>query len=1055
MKPYETAVKNPVGTSLIFIGLVLIGLIFYFQLPIDLLPDIEMNVISVMTYYPGAGADDVETNVTRPLEDILNSTENLKHIISRSRDGVSVIILQFEYGTNTDNAMNDVRDKLELSSQLLPDGSTDPMLLKFSADMMPVMTLSATAEESTEAMYKILDDQIVNPLNRIPGVGTVSIGGAPQREIQVNVTPQKLEAYHLSLEQIAQVIAAENVNIPAGNFDIGTQTYMLRLEGEMAESRDLNFLIVGNNRGKPIYLRDVATVNDTVKSRVLENYTNGRRSASIVVQKQTGANSVAIAKAVKERLPQLQKNLPPDIQIEVVTDTSDYIRVAINSLLETILLALIIVGAVVLFFLGRWRATIIILTTIPISLIGSFIYLYITGNTINIISLSSLSIAIGMVVDDAIVVLENITTHLERGSRPRQAAVYGTEEVSLSIVASTLTIVAVFLPMTMTTGLVGILFEQLGWMVTIIISLSLIIAMTLTPMMSSYMLRATKDMNKNKFDLWYSHKILPLLDNLDKNYAKLVNWAARKRWRTVGIIATIFIGGVIICALTLKTEFLPSSDNNQIGMTIEMPTGTRVEIAREEGLKIQKMLSEKYPEIQIISFSVGQADEDNLIGSMMDNGTHLMSYTLRMVDAADRKRTIYEIADEIRGDLSQMPELYRYEVQPGGGMAAMGGSYVDVDIYGHSLATTDRIAAELQAKLSEIEGLRDVTISRKDYRTEYQVEFDREKLALNGLTMSAAAGAIRNRINGLVMSQYREEGDEYDIRIRYDEKYRQSLEDIENILIYTPTGAGVRVRDLGTVTESESLPQIDRKNRQRIVTVEASIYRRALNEVVEDVQQAINTTQIPPEIGVDITGSLEDQQESFGDLTVLLVVAILLVYIVMASQFESLTYPFIIILSVPFAFIGSLLLMSITQVKLGIMSFIGLIMLVGMVVKNGIVLIDYINLNRERGMSIITAVVHGGRSRLRPVLMTALTTILGMVPLAIGTGQGSEIWRPLGVAVVGGMTFSTIVTLVLVPALYSIFGSYGVVRKRRKHREKLIKQANGNNNAKSDSNTTI
>jgi HAE1 family hydrophobic/amphiphilic exporter-1 len=1055
MKPYETAVKNPVGTSLIFIGLVLIGLIFYFQLPIDLLPDIEMNVISVMTYYPGAGADDVETNVTRPLEDILNSTENLKHIISRSRDGVSVIILQFEYGTNTDNAMNDVRDKLELSSQLLPDGSTDPMLLKFSADMMPVMTLSATAEESTEAMYKILDDQIVNPLNRIPGVGTVSIGGAPQREIQVNVTPQKLEAYHLSLEQIAQVIAAENVNIPAGNFDIGTQTYMLRLEGEMAESRDLNFLIVGNNRGKPIYLRDVATVNDTVKSRVLENYTNGRRSASIVVQKQTGANSVAIAKAVKERLPQLQKNLPPDIQIEVVTDTSDYIRVAINSLLETILLALIIVGAVVLFFLGRWRATIIILTTIPISLIGSFIYLYITGNTINIISLSSLSIAIGMVVDDAIVVLENITTHLEKGSRPRQAAIYGTEEVSLSIIASTLTIVAVFLPMTMTTGLAGILFEQLGWMVTIIIMLSLIIAMTLTPMMSSFMLRATKDMNVNKFDLWYRRTILPILDNLDHSYAKLVNWTARKRWQTVGIVVAIFIGGIIICALTLKTEFLPSVDNDQIAMTIEMPTGTRVEIARAQGLKIQKMLREKYPEIEIVSFSVGQADEDNLFASMRDNASHLMSYTLRLSKANQRKKSIFEIADEIRGDLSQMPELYRYEVQPGGGMATMGGSYVDVDIYGHSLATTDRIATELQAKLSEIEGLRDVTISRKDYRTEYQVEFDREKLALNGLTMSTAAGAIRNRINGLVMSQYREEGDEYDIRVRYDEKYRQSLEDIENILIYTPTGAGVRVRDLGTVTESESLPQIDRKNRQRIVTVEASIYRRALNEVVEDVQQAINTTQIPPEIGVDITGSLEDQQESFGDLTVLLVVAILLVYIVMASQFESLTYPFIIILSVPFAFIGSLLLLTITGTPLGIMAFIGLIMLVGMVVKNGIVLIDYINLNRERGMSIITAVVHGGRSRLRPVLMTALTTILGMVPLAIGTGQGSEIWRPLGVAVVGGMTFSTIVTLVLVPALYSIFGSYGVVRKRREHREKLIEQANGNNNAKSDSNTTI
>jgi len=1056
MKPYETAVKKPVGTSLIFIGLVLIGLIFYFQLPIDLLPDIELNVVSVMTYYPGAGAEDVETNVTRPLEDILNSTENLKHINSRSRDGISVIILEFEYGTNTDNAMNDVRDKLELSSQLLPDGSTDPMLLKFSADMMPVMTLSATADESAEAMYKILDDQIVNPLNRISGVGTVSVSGAPQREIQVNVAPQKLEAYHLSLEQIAQIIAAENVNVPAGNFDIGTQTYMLRLEGEMAESRDLNALIVGNSQGKPIYLRDVATVNDTVKSRVLENYTNGRRSASIIVQKQTGANSVAIAEAVKEQLPQLQRNLPPDIQIEVVTDTSDYIQVAINSLLETILLALVIVGVVVLFFLGRWRATIIVLTTIPISLIGSFIYLYITGNTINIISLSSLSIAIGMVVDDAIVVLENITTHLEKGSRPRQAAVYGTEEVSLSIVAATLTIVAVFLPMTMTTGLAGILFEQLGWMVTIIIMLSLIIAMTLTPMMSSFMLRATKDMNVNKFDLWYRRTILPILDNLDHSYAKLVNWTARKRWHTVGIIATIFIGGVIICALTLKTEFLPSSDNNQIGMTIEMPTGTRVEIAREVGLKIQKMLSEKYPEIQIISFSVGQADEDNLIASMMDNGTHLMSFTLRLVDAAERKRTIYEIADEIRKDLSQYPELYRYQVQPGGGrMSTMGGSYVNVDIYGYDLATTDRIAADLKAKLSDIKGLRDVTISRKDYRTEYQVEFDREKLALNGLTMSTAAGAIRNRINGLVMTQYREEGDEYDITVRFEEKYRQSLEDVENILVYTPTGVGVRIRDLGTVVESSSLPQIDRKDRQRIVTVQATIYRRALNEVVLDVQQAINTTQIPSEIGVDITGSLEDQQESFGDLTVLLIIAVLLVYIVMASQFESLTYPFIIILSVPFAFIGSLLLLTITNIPLGIMAFIGLIMLIGMVVKNGIVLIDYINLNRERGMSIITAVVHGGRSRLRPVLMTALTTILGMVPLAIGTGQGSEIWRSLGVSIVGGMTFSTIVTLVLVPALYSIFGSYGVNRKRRIHRKKLIETAEENNSATGDTNTTI
>jgi len=1039
MKPYESAVKNPIGTALIYIGLVLIGLIFYFQLPVDLLPDIEKNVISVMTYYPGAGADDVETNVTRPMEDVLNATENLKHITSQSRDGVSVIMLEFEYGTDTDVSMNDIRDKLELSSQFLPDGASSPMLLKFSTDMIPVMMLSATADQSSEAMYKILDEQIVNPLNRVKGVGTVAISGASQREVQVNVTPEKLEAYQLSLEQIAQVIAAENVNIPAGNFDVGSKTYMLRLEGEMRDSKELNNLIVGSSKGSPIYLHNVASVVDTVKSRVLESYTNGQRSATINIQKQTGANSVNIVDAVKERLPELTKNLPPDIKLEIVTDTSDYIKTAINSLLETILLALLIVGVVVLFFLGRWRATIIVLTTIPISLIGSFIYLFLTGNTINIISLSSLSIAIGLVVDDAIVVLENITTHLERGSRPRQAAVYGTEEVLLSIVASTLTIVAVFLPMTMTTGLAGILFEQLGWMVTIIISLSTIIAMTLTPMMSSRMLRATADMKVNAFDKWYSKRILPVLDGLDKQYAKLINWVSRHRWTTTGMIAIIFVVGAIISALTLKTEFMPAADNDQIAITVEMPTGTRVEITREIGLKIEEMLSEKYPEIQIATFTVGQADEDNLFASMQDNGTNLINFTLRMIDGSERKKTIFEISDEIRNDLAQMPELYRYNVQPGGGrMSTMGESYVNVDIYGNDLTTTDRIAAELKTKLSDIEGLRDVTITRKDYRIEYQILFDREKLSLNGLTMSTAAGAIRNRINGLIMSQYREEGDEYDITVRFDEKSRQSLEDIENIMIYNPMGVGVKVRDLGTVSESSSLPQIDRKDRERIVTVQANILNRALNEVVLDVNQAINSTSIPAGIGIEITGSLEDQQETFGDLFILLIISTLLVYIVMASQFESLTYPFIIILSVPFAFIGSLLLLAITGTPVGIMAFIGLIMLVGMVVKNGIVLIDYINLNRERGMSIISAVVHGGRSRLRPVLMTAFTTILGMIPLAVGTGQGSEIWKSLGISIVGGMTFSTIVTLIFVPAMYSIFGSYGVVRKRKQHREKLL-----------------
>ena len=1053
MKIYETAVKNPVGTSLIFIGIVLIGIMFYRQLPVDLLPEMDVNMVSVMTAYPGAGAEDVETNVTRPLEDVLNSTENIKEITSTSKDNISVIMLEFNWGSDMINIMNDVRDKIELISSSLPDGASDPMLLKFSTDMIPVIVLSATANESANALYKILDDQIATPLNRVPGVGTVSVSGAPQREVQVNVFPEKLEAYNIPLEQIAQKIAAENVNVPAGNLNVGSQTYMLRLQGEISESRELNDIVIGTSQGQSVYLKDVAVVSDTVQSDVMESYTNGQRSASIMIQKQTGANTVAIANAVRELLPGLQKNLPPDIQLVTVIDTSDNVKVSINSLLETILLALVIVGLVVLLFLGRWRATVIIMVAIPISLIGSFIYLYITGNTINIISLSALSICIGMVVDDAIVVLENITSHIERGSRPRQAAIYGTEEVSLSVIASTLTIVAAFLPMTLVGGLAGVMFKQLGWMVTIIITLSMIIALTLTPMMSAKMLRATKEAKVSKFDKWYNKHILPLLDKLDLAYGKLVNGVVRKRGITLGVIIGIFIIGAVVSAVTLKTEFMPSSDNNTISMTVELPTGTRMELAHTTGQQINRLIEEKYPEIEINSFTVGQADEDNIIASIQENGAHIMSFNIRTKEARFRKRSVDDISDDLRRDLEAIPAISNFVVTPGGNMGAMGGgSTMDVEIYGHDFTETDQLAAEVKSKLENIKGLRDIVVSRQDYRMEYQIEFDREKLSLNGLSMGTAAGAVRNRINGMTMTSFREEGEEYDIRVRYDEQSRQSLEDVENILIYNPMGVGVRVRDLGKVVENSSLPEIDRKDRQRIVTVSGSLYNRALSDVAADVSSAVSTLDIPTGIQVEIGGSIEDQQESFSDLTMLIVIVILLVYIVMASQFESLTYPFIIIFSIPFAFIGSLLLLAITGEPLGIMGLIGLVMLVGMVVKNGIVLVDYINLNRERGMSIITAVVHGGRSRLRPVLMTTLTTILGMVPLAIGTGQGSEMWQSLGISIIGGMTFSTVVTLVLIPVLYSIFGGNGVKRQRKKHYEKIsrhnktltiIKQAEG------------
>ncbi len=564
MSLYEGAVKKPIMTSLCFLAVVIFGLFSLSKLPIDLYPDIDTNTIMVMTAYPGASASDIENNVTRPLENTLNAVSNLKHITSRSSENMSLITLEFEFGNDIDVLTNDVRDKLDMVSSQLPDDVENPIIFKFSTDMIPIVLLSVQAKESQSALYKILDDRVVNPLARIPGVGTVSISGAPQREIQVYCDPNKLEAYNLSIETISSIIGAENKNIPGGNFDIGSETYSLRVEGEFDDSRQLADVVVGTHNGANIFLRDVARIVDTVEERAQETYNNGVQGAMIVVQKQSGANSVEISRKVEEALPRLQKNLPSDVKLGVIVDTSDNILNTIDSLAETVMYALLFVVIVVFLFLGRWRATLIICITIPLSLIASFIYLAISGNTINIISLSSLSIAIGMVVDDAIVVLENVTTHIERGSDPKQAAVHGTNEVAISVIASTLTMIAVFFPLTMVSGMSGVLFKQLGWMMCAIMFISTVAALSLTPMLCSQLLRLQKKPSK-MFKLFFT-PIEKALDALDTWYAKMLNWAVRHRPIViVGCIAFFIVS--LLCAKGIGTEFFPAQDNARIART--------------------------------------------------------------------------------------------------------------------------------------------------------------------------------------------------------------------------------------------------------------------------------------------------------------------------------------------------------------------------------------------------------------------------------------------------------------------------------------------------------
>ncbi|MDF9828768.1 efflux RND transporter permease subunit [Parabacteroides sp. PF5-6] len=1041
MSLYGSAVKKPVTTALVFVAVVIMGLFSLTRLSIDLLPEIESNFLLVMTAYPGASAADIETNLSKPLENTLNSVSDLKNITSQSKENISIIMLEFEYGTDIDVATNDVRDKLDMVTSILPDDAENPIIFKFGTENIPILLLSVTAEESTNALYKILDDKVANPLARISGVGAVSISGTPIREIQVYCDPYKLEAYGQSIESISSIIAQENRNTPAGSIDIGSNTYSLRVQGEFIDASEMSNLVIGYQNGRTVYLRDVARVQDTVEERAQETYNDGVRGGMIVIQKQAGANSVNISKKVQDMLPAIQETLPSDVKLGVIVDTSTNITNTINSLIETITLTFIIVMLVVFLFLGRWRATFIIILTIPISLIAAFAYLLASGNTLNIISLSSLSIAIGMVVDDAIVVLENITTHIERGSKPKEAAIHATNEVAISVVASTLTMLAVFLPLTMVTGLAGILFKQLGWIVSIIMIVSTLSALTLIPMLCSKLLRL--DPKKGKLYVLFFTPIEKALNGLDHYYARFLDWSVRHRKTVITAAFLIFVGSMMLVP-TVKTEFFPTQDNARIGVTVELPIGTRQEITRDLALRINTEFMEKYPEIKTINFSEGQADTDNTFAQLSENGTHIISYNVSLQSVGDRvkvdgrQRGLIELCELMRKDLDEYSEIKKFEVSAGGGGGMGGETSVDIEIYGYDFEVTDAMAQQVAERMRNSKGVSQVSISREDYIPEYQIDFDREKLAQHGLNVTTASMYLRNRINGSIASQYREDGDEYDIRVRYAPEFRQSIEDLENIMMYNNAGQGVRIRDVGVVVERMTPPTIERKNRERVITVSAVVGQgAALSDVVAAANREMRSMQIPSDISWQIGGTYEDQQDTFADLGILMVLIVILVFIVMAAQFESLVDPFVIMFSIPFAFTGVVLGLSITQTPLGVMALIGVIMLLGIVVKNGIVLIDYTILCRERGMSIITAAVAAGKSRLRPVLMTTLTTVLGMVPMAIGTGEGAEMWRPMGMTVAWGLSVSTLITLVIVPVVYSVFAANGVKRRRRKFRRLL------------------
>ena len=1050
MSIYKTAINKPITTALIFVAVAILGLFSLSKLPIDQMPEMDMPYVTVMTTYAGANASELETNVSKHLENTLNSVDGLKNIFSTSKDNISIVTLEFEWGSNIDEAMNDIRSYVDLIYDNLPDDISRPTILKLNSSAMPIMVYGFTAKESYPGLDRILEDNVSNVLNRIDGIGNISFSGAPERYVYVDLDPKQLDAYNLTLESVGAAIGGNNLNLASGTVKMGKEQYQLRVESEYKESSEINDIVVTTTRdGKQVFVKDLATVRDTIKDLSLDERLNGQEAVRMIITKQTGANTVEIARQVRKEMAKIQKTLPPDIEIDIIRDGSEDIENAIFGLAESIFYALLFVILVVFIFLGNWRATVIIGITIPISLLTSFIYLLMADSSLNIISLASLTVAIGMVVDDAIVVLENITRHIERGASPREASIYATNEVWTSVIATTLVIVAVFVPLTMLSGMAGIMFKELGWIVTIVVCTSTIVAISLTPMLCSKLLkakpffltRAEEEAAKEKESrkrFSYAKTVGKAFDAVDAWYANLLRKCLTHKRITILVVILVFAASMVPVFMgKIGTDFMHQQDGGQMSVTVELQRGTRIEETLKTARQIEADIKELLPETILVSTSAGTNDDAGVGAMFSSTSNNKISITVRASKKHERERTIWQMAEVLRDRLALYPEIVNYQVSTtGGGMG--GDNSVSIEVYGYDFDVTSNFAAELKNKLQDVKGARDIKISRDEDRAELQIIFDKEKIARSGLNSSTVASYVRNRVNGMITGYLKEEGEEYYIVARLQEDYRNSISDIEEFTFMTPMGAKIKLKEIAEVKEYWCPPEIERKNRQRYLTVSVTPYEVSLGEIAASIQKVLDQTDIPQGVHVDIAGNYEEQQESFADMGTLALLILLLVYIVMASQFESFSKPFIIMMSIPFAITGVILALLISGQTLDMVGALGVILLIGIVVKNGIVLVDYINLMRERDMPLYEAIAVSGQSRLRPVLMTAFTTILGMVPMAFTTSEGSEIWNTMGIVVIGGLLVSTIITLIVVPVLYAIFVRNDEKKKLEKLRKSFV-----------------
>lgn len=1035
MRIVDLSVDRKVTVTMITLIVILGGVIAFTNLGLDMLPDVEFPMISVVTTYSGASPEDIESILTKPIEQAIASVTGVKGVLSTTVEGMSMITVEFENGTNLDFAAQDVRDRLAMYADFFPDDIQTPLVMKFDMSALPVLFYGITGEgRELNELADFIDETVGYRLERIEGVASVLVQSPEVREIQIEIDQHAMETSGLTLDQVVQMLAMENLNMPAGRLVEDHRDYLLRTRAEFSSLEEIENLVVGASMtGNPIKLRQIAKVNDTVKDIRTEMRVQQKPGVMMVISKQSGANTVQVAEAVMAELEELEDILPGDIRFHIGMDMSSGTKLAVNSTGRTAMLGGVLAMLMIYLFLRNIRPTIAVGIAIPVSIIVTFIPIYAVGYTLNLLTLGGLALGIGMLVDNAIVVIENVFRHLEEGKTRKEAARMGATEVGMAITASTLTTLAVFLPMAMGSGTAGQLVRGLALSISFSLLASLFVSLTMVPMLASVFFKPRSKAN-------YSLKEeVGWMVRLRDVYSRLLAVVIRNRWKTVGIAGLAFILSIAMIPL-VGTEFMPESDQAMLMMKIKLPVGSALEETDRVVRQVENIALQE-PGIETVIISNGVNEEDRgQSGDMANAGSHEGMIMMAMKAKADRELSTKQIGEKIRNSVPELREVTVENIDFGSAMGG-GGNAIEIQIFGKDFMILEEISQEVANTITDIEGITDVKSSMEEAKPEYHISLNREEINRMGLVSAQVANTIKTSTLGQVATRYRFAGDETDVRIKFKEEQRSSIRDIQQIKLTTPMKSQIPLAQVSTISKEEGPVKIVRDNQSRMVMVTANIFERDLGSVMQDIMKELEPIQagVPDGYFVEFGGQYEQMIDTFITLGQALALAILLVFMVMASQFESLVHPFVIMFTIPLALIGSVFGFLVAGVTISLTSFIGFIMLTGIVVNNGIVLVDYINQLRKKGKELTEAVLEAGATRLRPVLITALTTIFGMLPMVLDQNEGSEMRAPMAITVIGGLTAATFLTLIVVPALYSLVAEFGLKRKEKRAAKKAAK----------------